>query len=258
MRKVNFDKNELEILNTPKALKILLQAEGKLSPEKVLYYMNYEKNLRALQVELIKMQHWIINNNQRLCVVFEGRDAAGKGGAIRRITHHLNPRFYKVVALPKPSVQENKQWYFQRYIAQFPNAGEIVFFDRSWYNRAMIEPVNGFCTQEEYEQFMADVNHFEKMVTHNMVMIKFYCSITKEEQASRFAKLRANPLKRWKLNPMDKKAQELWDTYSAYKKRMFSETNTEKNPWVVIKANKKTQARIQIINYILNHIPYKQ
>ncbi|MEQ8924514.1 MAG: polyphosphate kinase 2 [Fulvivirga sp.] len=258
MSKYNFTEEDLLLLNTKEALKLLVKAKGELNPEKVLRFIKYEDYLERLQVELIKMQTWIIKRNQRACILCEGRDAAGKGGAIRRITHHLNPRQYKVVALPKPTEQERGQWYFQRYISSIPNPGEMVLFDRSWYNRAVLEPVNGFCTQEEYERFIREVNHFESMLTNDkIILIKLYFSITKEEQARRFKEIKNNPLKRWKLSPVDEKAQELWDVYSDYKERMFEHTNTEQNPWTVLKADKKTIARIKAIEHILDRVPYE-
>ena len=161
------------------------------------------------------------------------------------------------MALPKPSQEEASQWYFQRYVNKLPKAGEIVFFDRSWYNRAIVEPVNGFCTKEQYEIFMGQVNDFERMILESKIhLIKFYFSITKEEQAKRFAEIKRNPLKRWKLTPVDAKAQELWDDYTAYKDRMFKNTHTEQAPWIVINANQKTRARIEALSHILAQIPY--
>ncbi|MEM8569149.1 MAG: polyphosphate kinase 2, partial [Bacteroidota bacterium] len=220
-------------------------------------YVRYEYQLERKQVELIKLQNWVTENKKRVCILFEGRDSAGKGGAIRRITHHMNPRFYKVWALPKPTEDERGQWYFQRYIVNLPNPGEIVFFDRSWYNRAVVEPVNGFCTNEEYERFMGEVNNFESMITSDgIILIKLYFSITKDEQARRFADIQENPLKRWKMTPVDLKAQELWDVYTEYKEKMFAHTDTNDNPWKVLEANKKTKARLEAINYILDVIPY--
>lgn len=253
----NFNEKELRMLNSNLALKLMLQQDV-LEPKKVLRDVYYEKEIEKLQVELIKLQQWVIENDQRICVLFEGRDAAGKGGAIRRITHHLNPRNYRVIALPKPSDQEKKQWYFQRYINRLPNAGEMVFFDRSWYNRAVVEPVNGFCTAGEYKRFMTDVLNFEKMITNDgIILIKFYFSISKREQASRFADIKSDPLKRWKLSPVDEKAQELWNEYTEYKEAMFKKTHTKQNPWVIIEANRKGKARVDAIKHILNKIPYK-
>ena len=250
-----FSDKELKLLNSNKGLKLLLQG---LAPDKALRYVRYEKEVEKLQVELIKLQTWVIENNKRVCIIFEGRDAAGKGGAIRRITHHLNPRNYRKVALPKPTDEEKGQWYFQRYIQKLPNRGEIVFFDRSWYNRAVVEPVNGFCTKKEYDRFMSEVVHFEEMITNDgILLIKFYFSISKDEQARRFEDIRNNPLKRWKMTPVDEKAQELWDVYTEYKKKMFEHTHTSKNPWVILKANRKTRARVEAIKHILDVIPYK-
>ncbi|KOF04352.1 polyphosphate kinase 2 [Roseivirga ehrenbergii] len=256
--KYNFTDKELKLLNSNKAIKLLLKDKNNINPEKVLRYVKYEKRLEEFQVELIKLQQWAINEGKRICLLFEGRDSAGKGGAIRRVTHHLNPRNYRVVALPKPTEEERGQWYFQRYISRLPNPGEIVFFDRSWYNRAVVEPVNGFCTNEEYERFMREVNNFETMLTNDgIILLKFYFSITKKEQAARFKAILENPLKRWKMSPVDEMAQELWDSYTEYRVRMFAETNTKNNPWIVLKANKKTSARIQVIRHILEKVPYK-
>ncbi len=243
-------------LNTKKGLLALLSKEP-ISPERAVRYVDYEKKLEKLQVELIKLQTWAINNDERIIVIFEGRDAAGKGGAIRRITERINPRHMRIVALNKPTEDEQTQWYFQRYVRQLPKAGEMVFFDRSWYNRAVVEPVNGFCTQEEYNIFMNQVNDFERMITESGIyLVKIYMSISKKEQEKRFADIKNNPLKQWKMTPVDEKAQELWDDYTTYKKAMFSKTNTEGAPWKVIRANRKTDARINAINYILKRIPY--
>lgn len=253
----NFSEEELKLLNSNLAVKLMLQQKDSINPAKVLRYVEYEKNLEKLQVELIKLQNWVIDNQKRVCILFEGRDAAGKGGAIRRLTHHMNPRFYNVVALPKPTDQERGQWYFQRYINKLPNPGEIVLFDRSWYNRAVVEPVNDFCNQEEYERFMSEVNHFETMITNDgMILIKLYFSITKKEQQRRFDEIKRNPLKRWKMSPVDDKAQELWDVYTEYKQRMFDHTHSEKCPWVVLEADRKTKARVQAIEHVLKTVPY--
>jgi len=255
----NFSIKDLKLLNSNLGIKLLLKQGDQINPEKVLRTVRSEKTLEDLQVELIKLQQWVIKNNQRVCLLFEGRDAAGKGGAIRRATHHLNPRNYKVIALPRPTDQERGQWYFQRYINKLPNPGEMVFFDRSWYNRAVVEPVNDFCTEEEYERFMDEVNNFESMITNDgMILIKFYFSITKEEQKKRFEDISTNPLKRWKMSPVDDKAQELWDDYTQYKERMFEHTNTVKAPWVILKANRKTVARVNVIKHMLNTVPYKE
>lgn len=218
----------------------------------------YERELRALQVELVKMQRWVQEKNKRIAVLFEGRDAAGKGGTIRRFAEHLNPRAMRIVALPKPTEEERGQWYFQRYMKQLPNRGEIVFFDRSWYNRAVVEPVNGFCSQEEYEQFMRQVPEFEHMLVEDgIVLVKFWFSISKDEQLARFQSRKTNPLKQWKLSPLDDKAQEFWDEYTRYKEVMFSRTHTSFSPWIIVKANNKRKARLESIRYTLSNLEYE-
>ena len=246
---------EVNKLNSTKGLKALLSRSFNI--ERAIRFVDYERKLKKLQVELIRMQTWAINNNERIIILFEGRDAAGKGGAIRRITERINPRHMRIVALPKPNEDERTQWYFQRYVQQFPKAGEIVFFDRSWYNRAVVEPVNGFCTQKEYKVFMNQVNDFERMILESGIrLVKIYMSINKKEQAKRFVDIKNDPLKQWKMTPVDEKAQELWDDYTASKRAMFSKTNTKKSPWKVIRANRKTIARTNVINHILDSIPY--
>ncbi len=247
---------DVKKLNSTKGLVALLTQE-KLNYERAIRYVNYEKRLKELQLEIIKLQTWGINENKRVVVLFEGRDAAGKGGAIRRITERINPRHIKIVALPKPTEDEQTQWYFQRYINQLPKSGEMVFFNRSWYNRAIVEPVNGFCTQQQYEIFMNQVNEFEKMILDSGIyLVKIYMSISKKEQARRFEDIKNDPLKQWKMTPVDERAQELWDDYTHYKNEMFRRTNTEYAPWKVIRANRKTSARINAIKHILNSIPY--
>lgn len=253
MRKLT--QKEVNKLNSTRGLKALLSKPFNI--DKAIRYVDYERKLKKLQVELIRLQAWAINENERIIVIFEGRDAAGKGGAIRRITERINPRHMRIVALPKPDEDQKTQWYFQRYVEQFPKAGEIVFFDRSWYNRAVVEPVNGFCTEQEYEVFMNQVNDFERMVLESGIrLVKIYMSINKKEQAKRFSDIKNDPLKQWKMTPVDEKAQELWDDYTEYKKKMFSKTNTQISPWKVIRANRKTAARINVINHILKRIPY--
>lgn len=248
--------SDIKQLNTKKGLVALIDKEP-LSVEKALRYIKYEKNLKKLQVELIRLQTWAIKNEERIIIVFQGRDAAGKGGAIRRITERINPRHMRIVALPKPTKDEQSQWYFQRYVEQFPKAGEMVLFDRSWYNRAVVEPVNGFCTQEEYEIFMNQVNDFERMILESGIhLVKIYMSISKKEQAKRFAEIKEDPLKQWKMTKLDERAQALWDQYTEYKNAMFEKTNTETSPWKIIRANRKTEARINVINHILKSIPY--
>ena len=250
-------KDQFDILNSKQGIYGLLQNDN-LDADKALKFVKYEKRLAKLQEEMIKLLNWVVDNNQKVVVIFEGRDAAGKGGAIRRMTENLNPRQHRVVALPKPDEVENTQWYFQRYVKQLPKAGEIVFFDRSWYNRAVVEPVNGFCTPEQYELFMQQVNEFEKMLIGSGVyLLKLYFSISKEEQEKRFNDIIESPLKKWKYSSVDQKALELWDTYTFYKEKMFEKTNTEVAPWKVIKANRKSKARIESLEYILDTIPYE-
>ncbi|GAB4243259.1 MAG: polyphosphate kinase 2 [Saprospiraceae bacterium] len=254
---LNLTPEDIEVLNTKIGLKYLF-AEKKINYEKILRQTRYELKLRELQAELIKLQNWVINEDKKVVILFEGRDAAGKGGAIRRITAHINPRYYRKVALPKPRDEEKGQWYFQRYVNQLPKPGEIVLFDRSWYNRAVVEPVNGFCTQTEYQQFMGQVNEFERMIVESgTYLIKFYFSISKEEQARRFADIKSSPLKKWKMTPVDENAQTLWDEYTKYKNWMFEKTNTDLCPWVIIKADKKTEARIAATEHVLKTIPYE-
>ena len=249
------DKN-LQKLNSKKGLTALLSSD-KINVEKAVRYLDYEKRLEKLQVELVKLQTWAINNNERIIIIFEGRDAAGKGGAIRRLTERINARNYGIVALPKPTDEERSQWYFQRYISRFPKEGEIIFFDRSWYNRAVVEPVNGFCTDEEHEMFMNQVNDFERMITESGTrLVKIYMSISKREQAKRFDDIKSDPLKQWKMTKVDEKAQELWDSYTFYKKKMFAKVKEGNRPFKVIRANRKTSARVEVIEHILKSIPY--
>ncbi|ARV13651.1 polyphosphate kinase 2 [Polaribacter sp. SA4-12] len=246
----------LKKLNSKKGLLALLSKEP-LNVDRAIRYVDYQKKLQELQVELIRLQTWAINQEERIIVIFEGRDAAGKGGAIRRLTERINPRHMRIVALPKPTEDEQSQWYFQRYVEQLPKAGEIVFFDRSWYNRAVIEPVNGFCTQKEYDIFMNQVNDFERMILESGIhVVKIYMSISKKEQSKRFEEIKSDPLKQWKMTKLDEKAQDFWDDYTVYKKSMFEKTNTEISPWKIIRANRKTDARINVINHILDSIPY--
>ncbi len=252
-----FTEEDLRVLNSKKGIYELLIQEGELDLRRAIRRTNTETTIQELQVELIKMQHWVIQNKEKVVVIFEGRDAAGKGGAIRRIIERLNPRHLRVQALPKPSEDEESQWYFQRYVDVLPVGGEIVFFDRSWYNRAVVEPVNGFCRQKEYERFMNQVNRFEDMLTESGIrLIKIYMSISKKEQARRFAAISADPLKIWKMSKVDEEAQRLWDDYTEYKTRMFENAKAGGKPFKVIKANKKTIARVKAIKYILSKIPY--
>jgi len=255
LKRVESLQKKLEALSQKSGLRLL--AKGK-SARKALRTVMYEEDLVKLQVELIKLQNWVYENKKRVLVIFEGRDAAGKGGAIKRFTERLNPRRYRVVALPKPSDIEAGQFYFQRYFAHLPNPGEIVFFDRSWYNRAIVEPVFGFCTDEQYEKFMQEVPEIEHaLIDDGIIIIKFWFSISKDEQQKRFRERELNPLKQWKLSPVDKEAQKMWDKITYFKEEMFSRTHTTFSPWIIVKSNDKKSARLESIRYVLSHIPYE-
>jgi polyphosphate kinase 2 len=234
--------------------------KSKLDPkkhQKLLNSFNYETELLKLQTELVDLQHWVAKHKKRVCVIFEGRDAAGKGGAIRRFTEHLNPRSMRVVALTKPTEVERGQWYFRRYIKELPDPGELVFFDRSWYNRAVVEPVMGFCTDDQYKKYMVQVPEFEHMLYEDgVIIIKFWFSISKAEQLRRFNSRLANPLKQWKFSPVDKEGQKRWDLYTSYKEQMFSKTHTSFSPWIIIKTNDKKEARLESIRYVLSQFEY--
>lgn len=210
-----------------------------------------------LQTEMVRMQNWIIENNKRMVIIFEGRDSAGKGGAIMKFIRYINPRFYKVVALNKPTEEEKGQWYFQRYITQLPNPGEICFFDRSWYNRAVVEPVMGFCTDDQYKLFMKQVIQFERMLMDDgLILIKLWFSIDKDEQRSRLEERKTNPLISWKLSTVDMQAQYKWNEYTRYKEAMFQSTSTDDSPWMIVRGNDKNQARLEALRYVLNTVPY--
>ncbi|WP_297705805.1 polyphosphate kinase 2 [uncultured Eudoraea sp.] len=236
---------------------IAIADQKELDISRVLNRLRYEEELRLLQIELVNLQRWVIKKKLRVAIIFEGRDAAGKGGAIKRFTEHLNPRSMRVVALSKPTDVEGGQWYFRRYIKELPNPGEIVFFDRSWYNRAVVEPVMGFCNKHDYNQFMVQVPGFEHMLYEDGVqLIKFWFSISKKEQKKRIESRLLNPLKKWKFSPVDKKGQALWDKYSYYKEQMFSKTHTTFSPWIIVKANSKKTARLESIRYVLSKFDY--
>ena len=245
--------------NTPEEFKKLLRSKfSEDYCDSLMYSIEYEKELIKLQAELVDLQQWVAKERKRVCVIFEGRDAAGKGGAIRRFTEHLNPRSMRVVALTKPTDVEKGQWYFRRYIKELPNPGEIVFFDRSWYNRAVVEPVMGFCNEEQYEKFMVQVTEFEHMLYEDgVIIIKFWFSITKDEQERRFNSRLANPLKQWKFSVVDREGQKLWDKYTFFKEQMFSKTHTTFSPWIIIKTNNKKEARLESIRYVLSKFEYE-
>ena len=218
----------------------------------------YEKRLAKLQIELVKMQEWIKAQGLRVIVLFEGRDAAGKGGTIKTITACLNPRFARIAALATPTEREKSQWYFQRYVAHLPSAGEIVLFDRSWYNRAGVERVMGFCTEEEYQEFLRSCPEFEKMLIRSgIILIKYWFSVSDEEQERRFQARIDDPTKRWKLSPMDMASRTKWVEYSRAKDTMFAYTDTKQSPWNVVNADNKKRARLNVIKDLLKKIPYK-
>ncbi len=225
--------------------------------ENALNTLSYEKELVQLQIELVKLQHWIKENKKRVAIIFEGRDASGKGGTIRRFIEHLNPRSMRVVALAKPTEVEKGQWYFTRYIKELPNPGEIVFFDRSWYNRAVVEPVMGFCTKEQYQEFMRQVPEFEHMLFEDGVtIIKFWFSVSQKEQKKRFESRKTTFVKQWKISPVDERATEMWDKYTFYKEAMLSRTHTTYSPWVIVRSNNKKRARLESMRYVLSNFEY--
>ena len=218
-----------------------------------------EQALKPYQAELIRMQQYLEESGTRMIILFEGRDAAGKGGTIRRVTRYMNEKHYRIVALGKPTDQEKTQWFFQKYVRQFPRGGEVVLFDRSWYNRAMVEPVFGFCSATEYKNFMRGVSGFEKdLVRQGTILIKLYFSVTKEEQARRFNRRKTDPLRQWKLSEVDVQAQERWDDFTNVKYEMLKKTHTTHAPWKVIRSNDKHQARLNVMKVILNSVPYER
>lgn len=219
--------------------------------------IEYEKELRKLQIEFLKFQNHVKETGLKVLIIVEGRDASGKGGVIKRLTEHLNPRGCRVVALEKPSDVERTQWYFQRYSDHLPSAGEIVIFDRSWYNRAGVEPVMGFCTQEEHKEFLRQVPKFEEMlVSSGILLFKFYFSVSKDEQKKRFKDRKTDPLKQFKLSPVDQKSQELWDQYTVAKYSMLLASNTPYSPWTIIVSDNKKKARLNAFRYLLNKVDY--
>ena len=228
------------------------EREGKISNKR------YEKALERQQIELIKLQEWVRQTGERIVIIFEGRDAAGKGGTIKRITEPLNPRICQVVALPAPTEREKTQWYFQRYAQHLPAAGEIVILDRSWYNRAGVERVMGFCTDEEYEDFMRSCPEFERMLVRAGIrLVKYWFSVSDEEQERRFQKRLEDPTKRWKLSPMDLESRKRWADYSRAKDEMFAHTDIEQAPWYVVASDVKKHARLNCIAHLLSLIPYE-
>jgi polyphosphate kinase 2 len=235
-----------------------VQAKNRVSIWVKKSTLEYEKELRSLQTELIKVQNHVKTYGLRILILFEGRDAAGKGGTIKRFTERMNPRGVRVVALEKPSDREQNQWYFQRYVQHLPSAGEIVLFDRSWYNRAMVEPVMDFCTDEQNKRFLKDVPLFEQLlVKDGIFLFKFYFSVSKDEQVRRFDARKTDPLKQYKVSCVDEMAQEMWDKYTIKKFQMLSETNRTTAPWMIIRSNNKKKARLNCIKYILDNLDYE-
>jgi polyphosphate kinase 2 len=233
--------------------------EAKKARKKAVRKFAQEEELKPYQAELIKMQQYLEETRKRMIILFEGRDAAGKGGTIRRVTRYMNEKHYRVVALGKPTEEQKTQWFFQKYVAQCPRGGEVVLFDRSWYNRAVVEPIFGFCTPQEYENFMIGCPGFEKdLVRQGTILIKLYFSVTKEEQARRFERRKNDPLRQWKLSEIDVQAQDRWDEFTQQKYEMLRRTHTTHAPWTIIRSNDKHQARLNAMKVILNTVPYQR
>ena len=236
-----------------------VDAENKLkkSAKKALTRRHQEQSLKPYQAELLKLQRYLEDTGKRMVILFEGRDASGKGGTIRRVTRYMNEKHYRVVALGKPTDEQRSQWFFQKYVAQLPRGGEIVLFDRSWYNRAVVEPIFGFCTPEDYKNFMRGVGGFEKdLVRQGTILVKLYFSVTKEEQNRRFERRKTDPLRQWKLSEVDVQAQERWDEFTTQKYEMLKKTHTNHAPWTVIRSDDKYRARLNAMRVILNSVPY--
>lgn len=230
---------------------------GEYPYEKKLKRSRYEERLEALQIELVKLLAWIQDQDERLVVLFEGRDAAGKGGTIRVVREFLNPRHARIVALPKPSDRELGQWYFQRYVDNLPTVGEMILFDRSWYNRGVVEPVMGFCTPQQTEAFLNEAPHFEHMLKRDGIrLFKFWLNIGREMQLKRFHDRRHDPLKTWKISPVDLKAIAMWDDFTGARDRMIAATHTEEAPWTIVRSNDKRRARLNVIRHLLSNIDY--
>ncbi len=243
----------------PESAETVDPAEVQRKKERSKAYSKYrqEEELKPFQAELIKMQRYLEDSKRRMIILFEGRDAAGKGGTIRRVTRYMNEKHYRVVALGKPTEYEKTEWFFQKYVRQFPRGGEVVLFDRSWYNRAMVEPVFGFCSEEEYKNFMRGVTGFEKdLIRQGTILVKLYFSVTKEEQARRFERRKTDPLRQWKLSEVDVQAQERWDDFTNVKYQMLKKTHTTHAPWKIIRSNDKHLARLNAMKVILNSVPY--
>lgn len=250
-----FDLEDLERISKSEEIIDLLVEKGIIKEKKFLRQLEYEKELDHLQGEMLRLQEFIIQNKLRLLVIYEGRDAAGKGGTIKRTISAMNPKNYKVIALPKPTENETKQWYFQRYIANLPIKEEVAFFDRSWYNRAVVEPVFGFCTTEQQESFMKQVIPFEQLLIQDgIILIKFFLNISKDEQKKRLEERKADSMKQYKIGGLDEQAQQKWEDYTSYINKMLEETSTDKSPWVEIKTDDKKAARLETMKYILQNV----
>ncbi len=247
-----------DLLNEHEQMSQSCQILSKYQKKAIRRY-HREETLKPYQAELIRMQKCLEKNNSKMIILFEGRDAAGKGGTIRRVTRYMNEKHYRVVAMAKPSDQEKSQWFFQKYAAQLPRGGEVALFDRSWYNRAVVEPVFGFCTPEEYKYFMQGVVGFEKdLVRQGTILVKLYFSVTKEEQAKRFKRRKTDPLRQWKLSEIDVQAQDRWSDFTNQKYEMLKKTHTNIAPWTIIRSNNKHEARLNAMKVILNAVPYKR
>jgi polyphosphate kinase 2 len=234
-------------------------AKTKNENRKAVTKRRREKSLKPYQAELICLQKYLEKTGTRMIILFEGRDAAGKGGTIRRVTRYMNEKHYRVVAMGKPTEEQKTQWFFQKYITQFPRGGEIVLFDRSWYNRAIVEPIFGFCTPEQYENFMHGVVGFEKdLVRQDTIVVKLYFSVTEDEQEKRFERRKTDPLRQWKLSEIDVQAQDRWDEFTHQKHEMLRRTHTSQAPWTVIRSNNKYRARLNAMKVILNSVPYER
>lgn len=242
---------------TAKNGRIPWNADGNYPYKKKMEVLDYERHKHELQIELLKLQSWVKETNQRVVVIFEGRDAAGKGGTIKRFTEHLNPRGAHVVALEKPNARERNQWYFQRYISQLPSKGEIIFFDRSWYNRAGVEKVMGFCSDQEYLEFLRQTPEFERMLVNSgIILVKFWFSVSRSEQFRRFKSRQNDPLKQWKLSPIDMSSLALWHEYSQAKDAMMFHTDTKDAPWTVIRSDDKKRGRVNCMRHLLHSLNY--
>jgi len=257
---INFDGQMIpleSLLEDYRKLKHKKEKKDKFTAKAVRKLKEIEE-LKPYQAELIKLQTHLEKTNGKMMILFEGRDASGKGGTIRRVTRYMNEKHYRVVALGKPTEEQKTQWYYQRYVQHFPHAGEVVLFDRSWYNRAMVEPVFGFCTQKEYENFMKGVKGFEKdLVRQGIILIKLYFSVTKDEQALRFERRKSDPLRQWKLSEVDLQAQDKWDEFTVMKYKMLEASHSRQAPWTIIRSNDKHRARKEAMKVILNHVDYE-